>query len=62
MSPESSIRARKGFGMVEILLPFGDGAARMANAEEQALVQQLVPHSAIEGFDVTVLHRLMLAQ
>ena len=48
--------------MVEILLPFGDGAARMANAEEQALVQQLVPHSAIEGFDVTLLHRLMLAQ
>ena len=43
---------------VEVLPPFGDGAARMVEAEEQALVQEFVAHPAVEGFDVAVLHRL----
>ena len=43
---------------IEILSPFGDGAARMIDAEEQALVQKLVPHPSVEALDITVLHRL----
>ncbi len=35
-----------------------DGAAGVVEAEEQALVQELVAHATVEGFDITVLHRL----
>ena len=30
----------------------------LVEIEEQALVEQLVAHAAVEGFDVAVLHRL----
>jgi hypothetical protein len=52
--------AERGMGSrgVEVLPPFGDGASGVAEAKEQALVQKLVAHSAVEGFDVAVLHRL----
>lgn len=43
---------------VEVLSPFGDGAARMVEAEEQALVQKLVAHPPVEALDIAVLHRL----
>ena len=35
----------------------GDGAASMADAEEQALVEQLIAHSPVEALDIAVLHR-----
>ena len=37
--------------------PIRDFAAGMSHAQEQRLVEQLVPHAAIEAFDVAVLHR-----
>jgi hypothetical protein len=40
------------------VLNSGDGASGIVEAEEQAFVQKLVTHSAIEGFDVAVLHGL----
>lgn len=43
---------------VEILPSFGDGAAGMVKAEEQAFVQKLVAHPAVEALDMAVLHRL----
>ena len=43
---------------VDVLPPFGDGASGVAEAEEQALVQQLVAHPAVEGFGIAILHRL----
>ncbi len=49
---------------VEILHPCGDGAAGVAEAEaeaeaeEQALVQKLVTHPAVEALELAVLHRL----
>jgi hypothetical protein len=30
----------------------------VVEAEEQALVQELIAHPAVEGFDVAILHRL----
>ncbi len=44
--------------VVEIVSPFGDDAACMIDAEEEALIQQFIPHTTVEGVDVTVLHRL----
>jgi len=43
---------------VEIFLPFGDGAAAMIDVEEEAPIQELAPHSAIERSHIAVLHRL----
>src|SRR5690606_26252176 len=52
--------SERGMGSrgVEVLPPFGDGAARMVEAEEQALVQKLVAHPAVEALDIAILHRL----
>ena len=47
-----------GPGGVEVLPPLGDGAADVVEAKEQALIQQLVAHPAIEALDIPVLHRL----
>lgn len=44
------------FGIV-IGNPRGDGAASMADAEEQALVEQLIAHAPVEAIDIAVLHR-----
>src|SRR3954470_15506678 len=38
--------------------PSGDLAPGVVQAEEQALVEQLVAHPTIEAFDRAVLHRL----
>lgn len=38
--------------------PRGDGAAGMVDAEEQALVEQLVAHSPVETLDEGILLRL----
>lgn len=43
--------------IVEVLPPFGDGASGVVEAEEQALVQELVAHSAVEALDIAILHR-----
>ncbi len=43
---------------VEVLPPFGDGAAGVIEAEEQSLVQKLIAHPAVEALDVAILHRL----
>lgn len=43
--------------MVIIVRPLGDSASGMIEAEEQALVEQLVPHPAVEALNITVLHR-----
>lgn len=45
-------------GGVAIGHPFGDDAARMSEAEEQRLVQKLVPHLRIEYLADAVPHRL----
>lgn len=38
--------------------PRSDDTASMADAEEQALVEQLIAHSPVETLDISVLHRL----
>ena len=43
----------------EVLPPFGDGAARIVDAEEQALVQRLIAHAAVEGFDIAVIRHVV---
>ena len=45
------------FGVVG-LGPAGHGLAGMVDAEEQCLVQEFIPHPAVEGFAVPVLHGL----
>lgn len=42
--------------MVIILRPFSDGAAGMIEAEEEALVEQLVAHASVEALDISILH------
>ena len=43
---------------VVVLDPRGDHLAGLIEREEQCLIQQLVPHLAIEALDVAVLHGL----
>ncbi len=43
---------------VVVFFPIRDSAARMLEAEEQGLVQQLIAHPPIEGFHEAVLHGL----
>lgn len=43
--------------MIIVVGPFVDGATGMIEAKEQAFVQEFVTHAAVEGFDVTILHR-----
>ena len=38
--------------------PAGDGLARMLDAEEQGLVQQLVTYPAVEGLALSIQHGL----
>src|SRR6266542_3883546 len=38
--------------------PSSDDLASLIEVEEQALVEKLVAHAAVEGFDVAILHRL----
>lgn len=40
-----------------VLHPFGNGVSDMIDPEEQALVQELVAHPAVEALDVAILHR-----
>lgn len=44
--------------MVIVVSPFSNGAAGMIEAEEEALVEQLVAHPTVETLDIAVLHRL----
>ena len=44
--------------MVEVILPCRHQIAGMAQAVEQVLVQQLVPHPAVEALHKTILHWL----
>ena len=43
---------------VEVFPPFSDRATRMVDAEEQAFVQEFVPHPTVEALNVSVLHWL----
>lgn len=43
---------------VVVVHPFSDGLPCLIETEEQRLVQELVPHLAIEAFDIAVLHGL----
>src|SRR3954451_8227859 len=43
---------------VVVVDPFGKRAAGVVEAEEQALVEELVAHAAVEALDVAVLHGL----
>src|SRR5690606_4027738 len=43
---------------VVIADPFANRAAGMAEAEEQRLIEQLIPHPAVEALDECILHRL----
>src|SRR4051812_3969208 len=43
---------------IVILDPGRDELAGMIQSEEQALVQQLIAHAAVERLDIAVLHRL----
>ena len=47
----------RALGIVDVG-PAGDSLARMIDAEEQGLVQQLVAHPAVERLAVAVLHGL----
>ena len=40
---------------VEVLSPFGDGAAGVIEAEAQALIQQLVAPPAFEALDIAII-------
>lgn len=42
--------------IVVVVGPFCNGAAGMIEHKEQALVEQLVAHSAVETLDIAVLH------
>jgi len=43
---------------IVVVDPFGNGTVGVAQPEEEAIVQQLVAHAAVEGFDIAVLRRL----
>src|SRR5690349_4587150 len=51
---ERGMRPRRGV----VSDPSSDDLVSLIEIEEQALVEQLVAHAAVEGFDVAILHRL----
>lgn len=42
--------------IVVVVGPLRNGAADLIKTEEQALVEQLVAHAAVETLDIAVLH------
>ena len=42
--------------------PFGDEAAGVRQPEKQGLVEELVPHAAIEALAEAILHRLRVSE
>jgi hypothetical protein len=55
-SKMTKIAASGRLGLVVVLYPGSDHDAGMIKAQEQGLVEQLVPHATVEALDVAILH------